>query len=607
MPEASAPPLGCPVCARPTGPETACAECGWLLRGPRRPGPVTDELRQDFCERLSRSQREFDAHVAALIPVGQRDVTKIRGGPPSAAEWAQAHEAAVRVRAGTVGEQALRGIVADTLRGLSAPGPADASASASSTIAEIDASGITVTRARLDQFGSPQITPDERSAAWADLLPMLSRAEAERHFQLAGGIAGLDRASLWESLRHEVPGRTEGCVLVVCRPAGWRIVERAALLACAGRPSVRLVRAVAPEDGTAPGRLVSSVATEGPVLREYVVPVAIADPLTGDVRVQSSPLFAPGDPVGAEALLSLRRLPGDRGDIAVAVMVGNGEAPRLLSLLSVPQPRAAAYHLRAMLDGPGRVRLTQPAGQQPESRSWPEILAGLPSRVDVLLCPVDLVCAMELSGPRERVRQRQELVRDLLTLLDAEYPEPGRLRVALAGCTDHVFDPGRERRKVVLTTPLGSAGQALSMLGKAAGNEARHPSAAPLEDLLHEAAGLLCGSPGEHRAARLLLVAGRLPHPYPLNRDNVHPCPLRYNWRAELRRLTGRGAARCVTVADEIPGRQVLRAVWQELGRAGLHQLSASNAQEIGEDLGVLVRHAQRIPIPLADLEAGTR
>ena len=183
-----------------------------------------------------------------------------------------------------------------------------------------------------------------------------------------------------------------------------------------------------------------------------------------------------------------------------------------------------------------------------------------------LLRPVDLVCAIDLAGPPEVVRQRRQLIRSLLEILDGEYPEAGRLRVALLSCTDHRYEPGRESRRVVRSTPLGTVSHALQRLGREPGAEIRNPAAAPVEDLLNEAAGLLAAS-GEGRAARVLLIAG-LPHPYPLNRTNVHPCPKGYSWQTELRRLTGYCRASCVAVADSIPRRQDPAAVWRALGQA---------------------------------------
>jgi hypothetical protein len=324
------------------------------------------------------------------------------------------------------------------------------------------------------------------------------------------------------------------------------------------------------------------------------------------VSVRSVPLFAAGDRAGQEAEISLRRLPGDHQAVAVAVLADGVSATGPISLLSVPQPRLTGYRVRAKLEGPGRIRFTEPSDVIPEPRPWSELMTGLPTRVEVQLGPIDLVCAMELAGERDLVRRRRDLVRKLLETLEAECPEPGRLRVALASCSDHLYEPGREALQVVRTTSLLPTGQALAILGKEPGSEVHSPKSAPLEDLLHEAAELLACSRAARRAPLVLLVAGRPPHPSRLE-DNVHPCPRRLDWRAELQRLSGQHRARCVTVADVIPPRQAQAAVWHQLGPAGLHELDRADSRQIGEDLGILVRDTQRLPIPLADPEAGRR
>jgi hypothetical protein len=56
-------------------------------------------------------------------------------------------------------------------------------------------------------------------------------------------------------------------------------------------------------------------------------------------------------------------------------------------------------------------------------------------------------------------------------------------------------------------------------------------------------------------------------------------------------------------VTYTMPSRSSRAAIWQDLGHAGLHALPDTDARQVGEDLGVLVRHTQRIPIPLAYLE----
>jgi hypothetical protein len=179
----------CPVCGRPAGPYAAgvtCGECGWLLHAPLRAGPVTAAMRRDFESRLR------------------------------AARHAQAERDA---RALTV---ALGDVITDLYPG------------AASTVMEISAEQVTVTMAYLDDAGSPHVR-ESRSVAWTSVLPMLAAAERARHSQLADGIDGLGDDDLAGALRERVPSAHRDRVLVICRPAGWRVLEAAAT-ALAARP-----------------------------------------------------------------------------------------------------------------------------------------------------------------------------------------------------------------------------------------------------------------------------------------------------------------------------------------------------------------------------------
>src|SRR5205823_15023315 len=124
--------------------------------------------------------------------------------------------------------------------------------------------------------------------------------------------------------------------------------------------------------------------------------------------------------------------------------------------------------------------------------------------------------------------------------------------------------------------------------------------AAPIEDLLHEASLMLENSHAAGRAARLLLVGARRPHPFPRGMEIPEECPLRYRWKKSLEQLTGLGRARCVAVVD---ANGPVSSIWEQLGPAGLRRLPGATAQLVGEDLGLVVRHAQRIPIPLPTTE----
>jgi hypothetical protein len=557
---------GCPVCGTPIPPSTGrpvdrgaeadlrCGGCGWVLRTPRRLGPVTPAIRGDFDRRLTQAQQALDAAAAARVsPDPSRFARWIRGGTPDASVWAAARRQAAEATAGALDEEAARKELAELLRWLGA--------GQTLTIVEVGPGGVGVTRAVMDAAGVPRFEPDPAPWSWPDLLPGLSGDPEERLLQLAGGQAGLDAAALGRWLTETAPAPEAGAALVICRPAGWRVLEEAAARACLGLEQGRLLRIAADPAGVSAAGVLGPLTAAMPLLRGYGVVVAAVDPVTGTVQPQTRPLFRPGDAPGARRSMLLRRFPGDDAPATLAVAVDGdwgAASPDVVALHSVPVPKSAVYQVSAVLEGPGRIRFTEPNGITDQGGSWDDVATAMPREVDVRPGPVDLVCAIELAGPKAQVDLRRDLVRDLVRLVVEEYPEAAAPRIGLLGCLDHVFAPGEEKRRVVRAVPLGPAEHALAGLDRLRGADIGYRDAAPIEDLLHEATRMLAGARPAGRAGRLLLVTGRRPHPPVLVAGRVpgativQPCPFRYDWQAQLRQLAGAGVA-VVTVADVRP------------------------------------------------------
>jgi hypothetical protein len=176
-------------------------------------------------------------------------------------------------------------------------------------------------------------------------------------------------------------------------------------------------------------------------------------------------------------------------------------------------------------------------------------------------------------------------------------------------CRHHHYAPGREQEPVVQNSGFLPAREAAAWLDAQPAHGVKNPDAAPVEDLLEFAARLLADSPAAGRATRLLTVAGRRPHPRQhelYSPDHLLPCPFRYSWRDSLRRLADEAQAHCVAVTDALEDPVTAPATWRHLGPHGLHALTATTPRLLGEDLGLLVRPAQRVPIPLSGLRGGT-
>ena len=556
---------------------------------------MTPRVREEFALRRGAAQLAFDTRIAARIAADPAPYHRyIRGGVPDSAQWAEARYAARRDLGEAADEAALRAQLAELAAGLGR--------GARAAVAEVHAAGITVTRTGLDSSGAPWLAPEEGSP-WTALLPMLSAAEAERHFQLAGGLRPLDRAAITDRLRAGLPGAPDGGALVVCRPAGWPVLEWAAAALVSAWPGVRLLRVAGETGGMAAADVLAAVTTEAPLWDAYRLKVAVADDDSGQLHIRDRLLFAPGDIPGTEARVSLRRPPGDDDRTALAVFSDGAGPDEPLALYTVPLPAEEVFGLHAILDGPGRLRIVAPPGAAAHPGTWDQIRGEIPARVEVTMGPADLVCAVDLAGPVPEVRRRMRLVRLLLEHLAGEYPAPSQLRVAVLTCTDHVFERGLERRRVVQDFPFGPAAEAADWFARQRAADVSYALAAPIEDLLGEAAELLAGSRPAGRAPRLLLLSGRGPHPFPRGTEAARACPRRYRWRASLERLTNTARARCVAVTDALPADDAAAAVWDALGPAGLHILPEVTAQQVGRDLGLLATRPQRIPIPLPDKE----
>lgn len=598
MPEGQ---VRCPVCGRVAGPEIqACQRCGWTLSGPLRIGPVTEQMREDFEADLSRHRRAVDARVAARITADPAAYQAcIRGGPPDAAEWKAARRAAAQAAADAVDEKILvaklRGLLGELQR------PEDAI-----TVVEVAGDGITITRTDLDQFGSPRVSAIGETATWTSLLPMLSGTEEERRFQLAGGMSQPDRERAWSSLDRRMPEIPGGPLGVVCRLAGWEIPDRAAaMVKAAGGRGAKLLPVAGTADATPVRTLLADLAAHAPLRRAYRLMVAVVDPGSGAVRIETRRLFATGKQPGTEARLALRRMPGDRSELIFAIFAEGSRPAGPLTLGRLPSS-GEAFSLRVVLDGPGRVRFLRPEGVIGYPGTWDEVRGQVPVRVETAPGPVDLICAIDLSGAVKAVRDRKDLVCDLLKLLDEQYGDSPWLRVGVVTCTEHAFRRGVRKDPVTEQAELGPPGAAMRWLKTVPKQgSANHPALAPVEDLLHEAFGLLDGSRASGRAAMLVTVAGRPPHPWPQPPDARLPCPNEYEWKTKIGKLTGQAGARCLVVADDPESGVEGKAGWRKLGPDGLRQLAEASGRQLAEDLGLSPDRAQRIPLPLPDDFAG--
>jgi hypothetical protein len=508
----------------------------------------------------------------------------IRGGAPDRDQWERALLAA---RSDVAPEAVLTEILRRALAALNG--------SDRLTVIEVTEEGIGATQVRVGLLGSLEVAPARDLAGWADLLPMLSTDPVVRAFQLAGGIAEFEHGQLWDTLERTLTAivRAERPVVIVSTVPGWTLPEWAVtFLARRYEPAASTRVSPVPL-----GPLLRRLAEDTALHQPYELVVAVVHPTSRQVMLQSRQLFAEGAQPGDEAVLPVRCVPSDENGTVLAVVTWHDREPQPLST-QVVKLRPGTYRLRAVLDGPERVRFVEPAGAAPEQRRWSELLSLIPERLEPTVAAVDLICGVELGGDREEVDARLSLVRELVKILDDECPEPDRLRIAILGYGEHELDTRRDEPRVVRGRWLAPAATALDALAQLRAVEPDYHEAAPVEDMLHEVAGRL--EPVERKTV-LMTVGGRPPHPPRPNVNGILPCRHGHDWTKLLRKVERRTDVSRIAVVDRLNAKD--RPAWRRLGADALRELHHTEPRRLGIDIGVLMPQVQRLPFPVLDEE----
>ncbi|WP_157963970.1 hypothetical protein [Actinocorallia populi] len=573
----------CPVCSLPAGRLDRCAECGWELRTDWRQGRAD---RSGFAAALQEAVLDHDLRVAARLDEDWKPYAAWLRGVPDEAAWTRA-----RTRQGPP-VRPLRPLLARVLPAL---GAADSLA-----VFETDAEGVAVTLVR-----AGELEQADRSArhgvTWRELVPMLAQDPAERRFQLAGGLAGLDRATLEAVLRQRLTrwaeGLAEGMVrIAVCRAPGWTLPEQA-------------VRSLGSMTARETGRVqdaLDGIRAELPLRVPYGLLVAAVNP-DRTVRMATRPLFAAGTRPGTSARAGVRCVEGGVAQDTVLAVVTEEPARRLVSAWSGPLDPGGAHELEVLLEAPGRVRLVRPGGMAADPRSLAELERLAPARLDLRAEQIELVCLLELNGRPEPVARRRELLSGLFELLARE--APGRVSAAVLGYGEH-FAAGRKHPAVLhgdWLRPLPEAREVLDALPDRA--TGFYPNAAPLEDALHEVVDRGARDPFAYSRV-LLVLAGRTAHPpsTPLLQDvdrPAHACLNGLDWQDSAARLDfAAKVTRRFAVLDRLDEAARAEPLWRELGRDLLVELPKATPRRLAVDMNLIPADPVRCPFPLADVPA---
>jgi len=449
----------CPVCGLRPATGAVCGACGWVMVTDWTSGPGD---RAGFERRLTEHRMRLDLRAAALA--GHATLPYVRGTVDEEA-WRQACEESARGRVTAEHElaAALRGM--GEYLAVIEVGP--------------DGVGTLFIQARdLDTAAPLRLRQD---VPWREVEPMLATRADELRFQLAGGLHRVDRTQLAVSMERALIGVVERVhpetpTVFVCTAPGWAVPEQAVTILRRLRPNARAAYSSLPVAEELPAAIARQ-----PLRATYSLILAEEGP--AGTRPVAMPMFARGGFAGLEAQVDVVRGPGGAGkDIALAVVVDAplGEYREPVSVRSARLPQGAST-LRAVLEGPGRVRWVEPGETGTESRSLSEMYAQTQAN-SVASGYAEVMCAVELGGPPDQAAMRRELVADTLELLANDLPD--RVRVAVFGYYEHSFKLGQETRQVTdgfwLSEPA-AAREAFVALPAATGGW--QDDAAPLESM----------------------------------------------------------------------------------------------------------------------------
>ncbi len=470
----------------------------------------------------------------------------------------------------------------DSLRGALAGAVAELDESRRLAVVEVAAEGIVVFDLHRDDLGRPR-GRRHPVVSWASLegehgWDHTRQGAAEEAVVRAAGIHSYAESILVCSSPGSTPAGQALAWLREARPEALVVVQADARI----------------------GMLLQEVVLGDSLDRPYELVVLKRSAATGRLELAAHQLFAIGSRPGAVARVSVCCEAADERGTAFAV-VAWGRRPLLLSLQAarlVP----GRYDFTVKLERPGRIRLIDLPGLTKDDRTWADLVAAVPHRLDGRAASRHLICAVEVSGDGERVGDRLDRVRQMVTATSAG--RSGPFEVSLVTYSAHSYRRGVPEEPVEIVDWLASPESVLASLSRLEerGPAAEgHPYGAQLEDMLAVVAERVTGRDAGGAAGRtvLLTVGDRPPHPARVN-GTLLPCPERRDWDQLLRRLEQHPGMAFGAIRDR-PGGET-DPVWSRLGAVALAQLDAVDIREFGADLGLAAPPSPTLPFPLIEV-----
>lgn len=462
------------------------------------------------------------------------------------------------------------------------------------TIAEFAVSGVTVWKVRPDSSGTPRVwywLHDWSSLRTWDLLnegELLDRLRPEDDTRIVLARTG----------RAEPDGKADPDTLEA------REVDRAFDIARDKYPHARAFRSAGSVDGllreaTARVPLPPSLWYELVLLRRRA---------SGRLGLTVQQLFLPEARRDDTRPFTVRCEASDENGTAFAVVSRDAAFSfELLSMASARIPRGT-YNVTATLLRPGRVRFDGlPVRLQEDSRSWLDILAVLPDRLE-MIGPVHLMVAVELCGSVSAVQTRVDRASQLID--QVRDGSDGPVAFSLVTYASHSHDRRIDDEPVTALawaeTDVNRLERCLRSLRARVPAVSLYPRAAQIECMLAEVARRL-HEPDAVAAGRpvLVTVADKPAFPYRIDpRTQIIPCPRRNDWRSLLRGLADDHAGMSFgvirDVEDDEQPENPADDIWRSLGADSSAGLHAFNAHRFAVDLGVLSTTVEYLPLPLA-------
>jgi hypothetical protein len=338
------------------------------------------------------------------------------------------------------------------------------------------------------------------------------------------------------------------------------------------------------------------VIRDSPLTRWYEL-VLLRQTRSRRLRMDGHPLFPPGAQRGYRQPFLIRCEPGDSRGTVFAVVTRENRRFQIVSLQSGDIP-PGVYEPAAILTRPGHVVFEGlPALLRAEQRSWSEIVAAVPAKLD-RPPSVHLVVMIEVSCTNRQLAHRIDRVEQLIRSAGGA---SGGLSVSLVSYGPHAFDHQEHEEAATVLAWATTSDRALTVLRGLRSRtppDDEYPRAAQLECALAEVASRLTGRDGR---PALVTVGSRPPHPPRVDiRTEIIPCPERKDWRWSLEQLCAMPDISFGVLSDQGASGEI----WKRLGREAREPLSVVEVSRFAADIG-LFGSPQYVPFPLIN-EEGT-